>query len=133
MLKARDIVAKASVLSKVQRNFLRLVVQAILCCREFVIRDGKGFTGLTYAQTRNLNGIDTHLNMSRLTLGLTKAEHYHSVRLESNKPLSINAVKTRAFNEHFARRVLSIYRLSSAMIENHPEFQNIRNYAIIQT
>ncbi|MFM6268747.1 MAG: hypothetical protein ACKPFA_19940, partial [Dolichospermum sp.] len=94
--------------------------------------DGKGFTGLADAQTRNLNAIDTHLNISMLTLGLAKAEHYHSVGIESEKPFSMNAVKTRAFNEHFATRILSIYGLSPEMIKNHLEFQNIRNYAIIQ-
>ncbi|MFM6181287.1 MAG: transposase [Dolichospermum sp.] len=99
---------------------------------EFLIRDGKGFTGLADAQTRNLNAIDTHLNISMLTLGLAKAEHYHSVGIESEKPFSMNAVKTRAFNEHFATRILSIYGLSPEMIKNHLEFQNIRNYAIIQ-
>ena len=100
---------------------------------EFLIRDGKGFTGLTDAQTRNLHAIDTHLNMSMLTLGLAKAEHYRTVGLESDTPFSMNAVKTRAFNEHFARRILSMYGLSTEIIENHPEFQNIRNYAIVQT
>jgi hypothetical protein len=100
---------------------------------EFVIRDAKGFTGLTDAQTRNLNALDTHLNMSMLALGLAKAEHYQRVGIESEKPFSMNAIKTRAFNEHFALRILSIYGLSAEMIKNHPEFQNISNYAIVQT
>jgi len=100
---------------------------------EFVIRDAKGFTGLTDAQTRNLNALDTHLNISMLALGLAKAEHYQRVGIKSEKPFSMNAIKTRAFNEHFALRILSIYGLSAEMIKNHPEFQNISNYAIVQT
>lgn len=100
---------------------------------EFVIRDAKGFTGLTDAQTRNLNALDTHLNMSMLTLGLAKAEHYQNLGLESDKPFSMNAIKTRAFNEHFALRILSIYGLPPELIKNHPQFQNIRNYTIVQT
>ena len=80
---------------------------------EFVIRDAKGFTGLTDAQTRNLNALDTHLNMSMLALGLAKAEHYQRVGIESEKPFSMNAIKTRAFNEHFALRILDIIKVST--------------------
>jgi hypothetical protein len=99
---------------------------------EFLIRDSKGFTGLTDAQTRKTTAIDTHLNMSMLTLALARAEHYHLHGLETDRPFSMNAVKTRAFNEHFALQILSIFGHSPEMIKNHPEFSAIRNYAIAQ-
>ncbi len=99
---------------------------------EFLLRDGKGFTGLTDAQTRKTTAIDTHLNMSMFTLALARAEHYHTHGLESERPFSMNAAKTRAFNEHFALRILSIYGHSPEMIKNHPEFSAIRNYAIAE-
>ncbi len=74
--------------------------------------------------------IDTHLNMSLLTRGLARAEHYAEVGLESEKPFSMYTIKNRAANEHFALRILSSSGHSAEMIKNHPEFQNIRNYAI---
>ena len=99
---------------------------------EFLIRDGKGFTGLTDAQTRKTAAIDTHMNMSMFALALARAEHYQTHGLESERPFSMNAAKTRAFNEHFAFRILSICGLSPEMIKNHPEFSAIRNYAIAE-
>jgi DDE superfamily endonuclease len=96
---------------------------------EFLIRDGKGFTGLTDAQTRNPNALDTHWNLSMLTLNLARAEHY--LGENADKPFSIDSIKTRAFNEHFAKRILSIYGIAPEMINNHPEFHNISNYAVI--
>lgn len=99
---------------------------------EFLLRDGKGFTGLTDAQTRTTTAIDTHLNMSMFALALARAEHYQTFGLESERPFSMNAAKTRAFNEHFALHILSIYGLSPEMIKNHPHFSAIRNYAIAE-
>jgi hypothetical protein len=96
---------------------------------EFLIRDGKGFTGLTDAQTRNPNALDTHWNLSMLTLNLARAEHY--LGENADKPFSMDSIKTRAFNEHFAKRILSIYGIAPEMINNHPEFHNISNYAVI--
>jgi hypothetical protein len=95
---------------------------------EFLIRDAKGFTGLTDAQTRNPQALDTHWNLSMLTLNLARAEHY--LGEHPGTPFSIDSIKTRAFNEHFAKRLLSIYGIPPEMIDNHPEFQNIRNYAV---
>lgn len=95
---------------------------------EFLIRDSKGFTGLTDAQTRNPQALDTHWNLSMLTLNLARAEHY--LGEDADKPFSMDSIKTRAFNEHFATRILSIYGIAPEMINNHPEFQNIRNYAV---
>jgi DDE superfamily endonuclease len=71
---------------------------------EFLIRDSKGFTGLTDAQTRNPQALDTHWNLSMLTLNLARAEHY--LGENADKPFSMDSVKTRAFNEHFAKRIL---------------------------
>ena len=95
---------------------------------EFLIRDSKGFTGLTDAQTRNPQALDTHWNLSMLTLNLARAEHY--LGENADKPFSMDSVKTRTFNEHFAKRILSIYGIAPEMINNHPEFQNISNYAV---
>jgi DDE superfamily endonuclease len=95
---------------------------------EFLIRDGKGFTGLTDAQTRNPNALDTHWNLSMLTLNLARAEHY--LGENADKPFSMDSIKTRTFNEHFAKRILSIYGIAPEMINNHPEFHNISNYAV---
>jgi len=45
--------------------------------------------------------------------------------------ISMDSIKTRAFNEHFTMRILSSYGIAPEMIKNHPEFQNIRNYAVV--
>jgi hypothetical protein len=39
----------------------------------------------------------------------------------------MDSIKTRAFNEHFAKRILSIYGIAPEMINNHPEFHTISN------
>lgn len=100
---------------------------------EFVIRDGKGYTGLDNAQTRQAQTIDAHLNCSLLALGIARAQHYQKVGLESKVPFSIDKMKTQEFNEHFAARILSIYGISPELIKNHPEYINISKYAIAQT
>ena len=103
---------------------------------EFLIRDGKGHTGLADSQARSTEAIGYHLNASMLALNCARAEHYQILARtpEATKTaFSIDSMKTTAFNEHFAEMIFSISGLPLEMLKNHPEYQNIRNYGVIAT
>jgi len=89
------------------------VIAKYYCLRyqqEFLIRDAKGFTGLTDCQARSINKIDTHLNMALSAVNVAKAE----TGVRADQPFSIEDAKVLHHNQLLLDRFISI--LPKAMV-----------------
>ncbi len=102
---------------------------------EFIFRDGKQFTGLSDAQTRDAKRLDFHFNASLTALNLAKYEDQcrHSIVDSSKNPISfsMSSYKRVAFNEHLLERFISQLALNPTLIKSHPNYENLRLYGII--
>jgi hypothetical protein len=102
---------------------------------EFLFRDGKQFTGLSDAQTRDPKRLDFHFNASLTALNLAKYEDQrHHPKADSPQdpiPFSMSSYKRVAFNDHLLERFISQLALNPTLIKSHPNYENLRAYGII--
>ena len=70
---------------------------------EFLFRDAKQHTGLTHCQARSENKLYFHFNTSLTAVSVAKAA-LHMNDDESDRPFSMNNVKTLCFNKLFLER-----------------------------
>ena len=92
---------------------------------EFIFRDAKQFTGLNDFQVRDKQKIKFHLNASMLALNVLR---YQSL---SEKVVSIDNHKRRAFNLQLADFIFSKLNIDSNFAKNHPNFESILNFGAI--
>ena len=70
---------------------------------EFLFRDAKQHTGLNHCQARSENKLNFHFNASLTTVSLAKTESIPGEFL-TNRPFSMNDIKTLYFNKLFLKR-----------------------------
>lgn len=70
---------------------------------EFLFRDAKRHTGLTHCQARSENRLHFHFSASLAGVSTAKAA-YHMKDGKSDRPFSMNNVKTLCFNKLFLKR-----------------------------
>lgn len=79
---------------------------------EFVIRDAKQHTGLTHSQARTSVAIENHLNQSLSALNLLKVEDQQQAPKRLQKVISIASWRRKKFNQHLARKLISMFDFS---------------------
>ena len=70
----------------------------------FLFRDAKQHTGLNHCQARSENKLHFHFNTSLTAVSVAKAAYYHKRDNDSDRPFSMNNVKTLCFNKLFPER-----------------------------
>ena len=102
---------------------------------EFLFRDGKQFTGLSDAQTRDPKRLDFHFNASLTALNLAKYEDHRRrpIADSSGKPIpfSMSSCKRVAFNDYLLERFISQLALNPTLIKSHPNYESLRSHGII--
>lgn len=94
---------------------------------EFVFRDAKQHAALNSCQMRSKKGLENHWNAAFLSISLVRAEQLLRQTARTGRPaenlvFSMEDAKRRAFNEFFARRILTNLGLAHRFdeLENHP-------------
>ncbi len=98
---------------------------------EFLFRDAKQFTGLTDFQTRSEERIAFHVNASMTALNFLKLEDRLTAQENTNHVISTSSWKTRKFNEHQLKRIISTLGIDLSDIKLHPCYEDLINYGII--
>ena len=103
------------------------VIAKYYCLRyqqEFLIRDAKGFTGLTDCQARSTNKIDTHLNMALSAVNVAKAEK----GVRADQPFSIEDAKVLHHNQLLLDRFISILPKEVEVDKNDPKVKELYQF-----
>jgi hypothetical protein len=74
---------------------------------EFLIRDGKQFTGLEDCQARSEKKLEFHFNTSLTTVAVAKGAFHLALPDASERSFSMHDVKVLAFNQLFLKRIFS--------------------------
>lgn len=98
---------------------------------EFIFRDAKQFTGLTDCQARNKKALNFHFNASLSTLNLLRKQDREMLKDSDSKVCSIASWKAKYFNEHLLDRFIAFLDLDPVLIKNMPQYEEIRNYGVI--
>lgn len=88
---------------------------------EFLFRDAKQFAGLQHCQSRNDKALDFHFNASFCAVNVAKAEAASNV-------FSMASHKARAFNDLCLNRIIETFGIDPQTIQNHPNYENFRNW-----
>lgn len=92
--------------------------------QEFLIRDAKGFTGLSDCQARSINKIDTHLNLALSAVNVAKAE----TGIGADKPFSIEDAKVLHHNQLLLDRFISILPKDVELDKNDPKVRELYTF-----
>jgi Transposase DDE domain len=94
---------------------------------EFLYRDAKQHTGLEDTQSRNLNALEYHFNMSLTSVSVAKAAHHLPIEKELRGPFSMADIKTQYFNELIVDRIFDVFANNPNITKNHPAIKNLCN------
>ncbi|MFK7901545.1 MAG: transposase [Nitratireductor sp.] len=98
---------------------------------EFVIRDAKQHTGLTHSQARTSVAIENHLNQSLTALNLLKVEDQQQVPARTQKVISIASWRRQKFNQHLAKKLISMFGFDLNKDKMKEVIKNIGSYGAI--
>lgn len=103
------------------------VIAKYYCLRyqqEFLIRDAKGFTGLSDCQARSINKIDTHLNLALSAVNVAKVEQ----GVRADQPFSIEEAKVLHHNQLLLDRFIAILPKSVELDKNDPKVRELYTF-----
>jgi len=66
---------------------------------EFLYRDAKGHRGLEHCQSRNLDRMNLHHNLSLTAVSVARAMHWYNLGEQQRGAFSIEDIKAQYFNE----------------------------------
>jgi hypothetical protein len=89
--------------------------------QEFLIRDGKQFTGLNDCQARSTAKMEFHWNTSLTAINTAKVEHWLSRPAENRKAFSMATVKTLHHNQLLIERFFDILPENTKLSKNNPK------------
>jgi len=87
---------------------------------EFLFRDAKQFTGLSYCQARCSEALLFHFNAAMTALNLLKLEDRKHAFYTERSVISIASWKIRKANKHLLERFSSILGLDFSFIKSQP-------------
>ena len=100
---------------------------------EFLFRDAKQSAGLETAQARDAKALSFHWNASFAAVNLARAIAQEENKAAQCEAFSMKSIKQRLFNEHLLELFISKLDLEPTVIKNHPDYEKLRNYAVIST
>lgn len=92
--------------------------------QEFLIRDAKGFTGLSDCQARSTNKIEAHLNLALSAVNVAKVEQ----GVSADKAFSMADVKVLYHNKLLLDRFISILPKGVEFDKNDPEVRELYTF-----
>lgn len=92
--------------------------------QEFLIRDAKGFAGLSDCQARSVNKIDTHLNLALSAVSVAKAQQGTS----ADEPFSMEDAKVLHHNQLLLDRFISILPTGVELDKNDPKVRELYTF-----
>lgn len=92
---------------------------------EFLLRDGKQFTGLTHCQSRRKEALAFHFNMSLTAINVARA-----FARQDKKELSVASVKTLAHNAMIIRRFFMLSGKLPNRLLNTNDFKELLYYGV---
>lgn len=99
---------------------------------EFIIRDGKGFTGLNDCQARSKEKLNLHFNASLAALNLTKiVDRINQEKNMTKNSFSMASWKRKFYNEKLINSIFSMLEIDPTLIKLSPKFKTISNYGVI--
>lgn len=100
---------------------------------EFLFRDAKQSAGLESAQARDKQALSFHWNASFACVNLARTIAQEENKSAQCEAFSMKSIKQRIFNEHLLELFISKLELEPTVIKNHPDYEKLRNYAVIST
>ena len=97
---------------------------------EFLYRDAKGHTGLEHCQSRNLDRMNFHHNLSLTAVSVAKAMHWYNLGEQQRGAFSIEDIKAQYFNELMLERIFCVFGKAADPLKNHPGIFYIRNFGV---
>lgn len=97
---------------------------------EFLYRDAKGHTGLEHCQSRNLDRMNFHHNLSLTAVSVARAMHWYNLGEQQRGAFSIEDIKAQYFNELMLERIFCVFGKTADPLKNHPGIFYIRNFGV---
>ncbi len=98
---------------------------------EYIFRDAKQFAGFSDCQARTKEALHFHFNASVATVNLARLLAQKEAQEKEKMVFSMASIKQRCFNEQLLERFISKLELDRNLIKTHPQFESLRNYAVI--
>jgi hypothetical protein len=99
--------------------------------QEFLIRDGKQFTGLSDCQARSINKLEFHTNMALSVVNVAKVESGLTAVDTERKAFSMANAKTRYHNELLLERFISILPEEAKLQINQTQLRQLHSFGCI--
>jgi hypothetical protein len=99
--------------------------------QEFLIRDGKQFTGLQDCQARSTAKLEYHWNTALTAVNIAKAEHWLNKPKAERGSFSISSIKTRYHNHLLIDQLFNILPQDSNITKNHPRIRQLYHFGAI--
>jgi hypothetical protein len=99
--------------------------------QEFLIRDGKQFTGLQDCQARSTAKLEYHWNTALTAINIAKAEHWLNKSKTDRGCFSISSIKTFYHNQLLIDQLFNILPEETKMIKNHPQIRQLYQFGAI--
>lgn len=99
--------------------------------QEFLIRDGKQFTGLASCQARSVNKLEYHWNAALTAVNVAKVEHWLSQPKQERGSFSMHDVKTFYHNKLLIDRFFDILPESAQLTKNDPQIKQLYYFGSI--
>ena len=101
---------------------------------EFLFREAKQSAGLESCQARDGKALSFHFNAAFAAVNLARVIEAENKKPESEiNVFSMKSIKQRLMNEHLLELFISRLDLDAKVIKNHPNYEKLRNYAVIST
>jgi hypothetical protein len=100
---------------------------------EFIFRDAKQFAGFSDCQSREKEVLDFHFNASVSSVNLCRLMAQQNKKAKEKFVFSMSSIKQQFFNQHLLEIFIEKLELDQTAIKNHPQFESLRNYAVIAT
>lgn len=99
--------------------------------QEFLIRDGKQFTGLSECQARSINKLEFHTNMALSAVNVAKVESGLTAVDDERKAFSMANTKTRYHNELLLEQFMSILPEKAKLQINQTQLRQLHSFGCI--
>lgn len=99
--------------------------------QEFLIRDGKQFTGLASCQARSVNKLEYHWNAALTAVNVAKVEHWLSQPKQERGSFSMHDVKAFYHNKLLIDRFFDILPKSAQLTKNDPQVKQLYYFGSI--
>lgn len=99
--------------------------------QEFLIRDGKQFTGLQDCQARSTAKLEYHWNTALTAINIAKAEHWLNKPKAERGSFSMSSIKTFYHNQLLIDQLFNILPEETKIAKNHPQIRQLYHFGAI--